>query len=165
MSSDDGVTITLPSEALNSPWVVWVGVIVACLLLVSMAAPRVFGPISQVISDWAAQRRRMGEEREDAAMADLSEELSYVRRVAAARLADIKERDRLLVAHSIWDWERMNDPGCKVTEPPPPLWPERRIMDSKAPITEQQRDTLFDPDYPTRPRVDYDDRQGERERS
>ena len=90
MPGDEGVTIPLPTEALNSPWVVWVGVVVACLLLISMAAPKVFGPISQVISEWAAQRRRMGEEREDAAMADLTEELSYVQRVAYARLADIK---------------------------------------------------------------------------
>lgn len=139
MPGDDGVTIPLPTEALNSPWVVWVGVIVACLLLVSMAAPKVFGPISQIIYEWTAQRRRMGEEREDAAMADISEELSYIKRVAAARLEDIKERDRLLVNHSIWDWERMNDPGCKVTEPPPPLWPERRMMDAQAVIEETEQ--------------------------
>ena len=132
MLDDDGITITLPTESLNSPWVVWIGVIVTCLLLVSIAAPRVFGPISQVISDWVAQKRRMGAEREDAMLADMSEQLAYIERVAAARLRDIVERDRALVIHQEWDWRRLRDPECMANaqdDPMPPLWPERRAVD------------------------------------
>ena len=129
MLLDDGVTIPFPTDSLDSPWVVWTGVVVACLVLLSMALPKVFGPVSRVISDWAAQKRRMGEEKADAIVSDMQEELDYVTRVAAARLADIKERDRLNVAHSVWDWERMNDPGCNVVSPPPPLWPVQRQGD------------------------------------
>lgn len=126
-------TLPIPEGSLDSPVVVWVGAIVMAVTLISMAAPRVFGPWSQVISDWSAQKRRMGEEKDDAEKADLREELEYTSRVAAARLSDIKARDAVLVVHAEWDRQMMNDPDCRPDEPPPPLWPIRSSLDTVAP--------------------------------
>lgn len=115
---------------LNSPVVIWAGIIVATLVIISTALPKIMGPLSQAIHDWASARRQAGVDREDAEIVDLREDNDYLRRVSSARLNDIQERDRILVEHRRWDQDRMNDPGCNVLNPPPPLWPSAEFYRS-----------------------------------
>lgn len=100
----------------GSPIVVWLVVIIGLALMISTAAPKVLGPISQAIFDTAEKFRVNAARRDDADLADLNRQVRYLR----GRVHSLEEAlDRLRAewsaryrrwsaekrAHDRWDYE------------------------------------------------------------
>lgn len=109
----------------TDPNLLWLAVIVGAAIMVAQAFPKVLGPIGQAILEWARSKRTAESEADDADIADLQRQNSYLAGVADERLREIRARDELIMAHAPWDW-RMFEESVKAgnsPEHPPPLIP------------------------------------------
>ena len=127
--SSASTTTTPGSGALDvtaHPWILYAGLVVGVLVIVSGAVPKILGPIGQAWAEWVLRQRTASNEADTADIAERDREIAYLKGVAAERLRELKARDQLVASHAQWDWERYGaaiKAGHEI-DPPPPLIPD-----------------------------------------
>lgn len=113
-------------DASSHPWMLYVVLVSGILIVLAGAIPKILGPISSAMDEWAKRQRAIAVETDDADIADLRREKEYLRGVADERLREIKARDALIASHQIWDWNRYEELVQQGKRPamPPPLRPD-----------------------------------------
>lgn len=115
-----------PESASSHPWMLYVVLGSGILVVLAGAIPKILGPISSAMDEWAKRQRAIAVEADDADIADLRREKEYLRGVADERLREIKARDELIASHQVWDWKRYEELVQQGKRPdmPPPLRPD-----------------------------------------
>lgn len=110
-------------SASNSPVVIYVTIAVGVLVIISMAVPKIMGPLGTAFSDWTKQRRRVSTETDDARVADMQVDISYLKAELISLRAEMRSRNELIRVHEEWDRELIRAyldsiPGANIPTPP-----------------------------------------------
>lgn len=128
----------LPTINLNHPIIVWIGMILFILWLISQRVPGITGPLQDWWSNTAMKMRRTHADKDDADLAAQRRQIENLQSTLDAQqktLAEIRDyqrrHDEQLARHRRWDQmalERAGDQGVVLDAPPPlyPLNPEAR---------------------------------------
>lgn len=109
-------------DVATHPAVIAAAVAAAVLIIASAALPKIAEPIGHAIDGWLERRRAAAVASDDADIAERDRQIAYLQGVAAERMREIRERDRLAAHHMPWDWERYRaavKAGHEVDIPPP----------------------------------------------
>lgn len=126
----------------GSSVVVYVTIVTVVVLAIGTATDKGLGPLSRWWFSFSNDRRAAAAARDDADIADLKRQVTYLtsRVEELSRMVDEQRRttairDRLAIAHQRWDVEAqqtVNGLGGHLS-PPPPLWPDTTVFRQRRP--------------------------------
>lgn len=102
---------------------IWIGIAGALIGLLATAIGTRLPLIGEGIAKFSESRRRTAAAVDDADIAERDRQIAYLQGRMDEQRAEIQSRDELVIAHQLWDRDRL------VAQPdapkPPPLWPAK----------------------------------------
>lgn len=109
----------------ESPFLIWLGIIITALLAIASAFPKLVGPLADGWERIIDSARRTASAKDDADVADLKRQVEHLTVQVGQLRRDIVHRDAFLSRHATWDaLVRVEAAKVGLELPPPPsLWP------------------------------------------
>ena len=109
----------------ESPFLIWLGIIITAAIAVASAFPKVAGPLAEGWEKVTDSARRTAIAKDDADVADLKRQVEHLTVQVGLLRRDIVHRDAFLSRHAAWDaLVRVEAAKVGLDLPPPPsLWP------------------------------------------
>lgn len=108
---------------------VWLAIAGAVIGLLATAVGTRLPLIGEGLAKFSESRRRTAAAVDDADIAERDRQIAYLQGRMDEQRAEIQSRDELVIAHQLWDRDRL------VAQPdapkPPPLWPAKTLPETR----------------------------------